>query len=203
MSRVFELWVGAQMSGKTYQVKRRILALAKRPTIASVLVADRLGEYGDCGTVYRSREELGNDCRETLPRVAVCQFGIGVEAYEVLYQLAEYEGHCVLVLDEARQVAPPGAAWRGSPRLERIALAGRHLPNRAGKLCETHLIVALQHPKGLHVTIREQASTVMVGQLHGGNALRWVSEEFGPSVQKRVEQLGEHQWLCAQGKDPR
>jgi hypothetical protein len=203
MNRIFELWIGNQASGKTYQLKNRISDLRGRKLIRSVFVCDRLGEYGDVGPAFANIADFNAQCREYMQKVNVFQLGLNPAAYGRVFELAEIEGDCLVVIDEARAMAPAGSYWQGGEALERIALAGRHLRNCAGELRPTHLVLATQYPRSIHISLREQARTVMVGQLTGENALGWVRGEFGEAALKRVAELGQWQWTCVQGKDPR
>jgi hypothetical protein len=202
-NRIFEVWIGNQASGKTYQLRHRIRALAKRPTIRCVAVLDRLGELGDEGEVFGSMADFHALCRDELPRVAVFQFGVLPAAYAGVFELAEFEGDFCIVIDEARSMAPAGSSWTGSAVLERIALAGRHLRNVAGELRPTHIVCATQYPRSIHISLREQARTIMCGQLTGENALDYVRGEFGAEALARVAGLSQWQWTCVQGRDPR
>jgi len=131
--RIYEVWIGEQSSGKTYQIRRRIGELSARARISSVFVADRLGEYRDLGFVAHSwGEYLAEAAERGIPRVVVFCLGDDPGAYEPLFREAIEVGGVVLVLDEAYSFAPSGSTWRGSPTLKKIVFSGRHLPNAQG-----------------------------------------------------------------------
>lgn len=202
--RIFEFWTGGQASGKTWQLRRRIAELAKRPSIRSVFVCDRLGEYLDCGEVFYKLSDFLT--KEKLPRVCVFNFGIHADLYRPVFKHAIGNGKVVLILDEAYDFAPTGSSWRGADDLLQIVLAGRHLRNWENELCQVHLLVATQYPRQVHHSIWSQAATVCASRLTGDNAADWLRGNFGKAALEKNSLLKEHVFQVLRpenGKIPR
>jgi len=188
--RIFEFWTGGQASGKTWQLRRRIAELSKKPSIRSVFICDRLGEYSDCGTLF---VKFGDYLAcEKIPRVCVFNFGINADLYRPIFREAIGNGNIVLVLDEAYDFAPAGSTWRGADDLLQIVLAGRHLRNYENTLCQVHLLVATQYPRQVHHSIWSQAATVCASKLTGDNAADWLRGNFGKEALLKNQGLGVH-----------
>jgi hypothetical protein len=206
--RIFELWAGEQQSGKTYQLRSRVERLRLKKSVWCVMVLDRLNELGDLAepgaVAYRAFESFRSDVySHGLPAVAVFQLGSSAGAYAPVFGTAREIGSCVLVLDEAREFMPPGAAWRGDRALREIVFAGRHLENAVGEMRSTGLIVATQYPRSVHHDVHEQAETVMCSIVRGENGRGWVRENFGAAALSRVDGLQRQEWTCLRGRDPR
>lgn len=205
--RVFEVWVGEQRSGKTTALRARVRWLARMRSVTSVWVLDRLREWtpGQLGltscVVCRSLADYLKQ-REEIPRVIIWQLGTDVAAYERVLGEAVYLGRIALVVDEAYEWAPAGATWTGSKTLREIVLAGRHLEDGAGELCETHLLIAAQYPRSMHHLMWSQANVVMVGRFSGENTSRWLAQNFGKPTLARCAALPEFGWCAVRGERP-
>jgi hypothetical protein len=190
MKRIFEFWAGAQGSGKTYRLRIRIKELAARPSITSVFVCDRIGEYEDTGQCFRSMSEYFE--RETIPRVCVFSFGLNPELYEPVFREAVEQGNVVICLDEAHEFSPAGATWRGSETLQRAVLAGRHIRNCKNEMCKIHLLMATQYPRQCHHSMWSQAETVYTSKLRGDLSRDWIRGNFGKEAMLHNKLLKDH-----------
>jgi len=201
--RVFELWLGQQRSGKTWALFRRVEALARAVRdVSSVWVLDVTGEWNAFpGLHVRSWADYLKDCRDEIPRVIVFDDAGAWVHWKALLDEAQAQGKICLVMDEVYKWLPPGADLEEPA--ERAVLAGRHLPALDRKLYPLHLITACQYPRSVHHLLREQAATIIVGQLHGELAESWVRGESGKDAWERVSRLKEHEFLVLRGERPK
>ena len=208
MNRIFELWIGAQASGKTYQLRDRALALRERPSIRQVHVIAPPGEWLDLcdspGALDPATADLSEIIREYQGAIVLWDVRPGDQyRLERILEVAIGQGDCALVIDEAWSHCPPGQTWQGSERLLDVILRGRHLETWEGRLRPTHLILATQYPRSISHLVREQANTIMVGRLYGDLSYDWVRGHCGADAAARVRRLGKWQWTAALGRDPR
>jgi hypothetical protein len=206
LDRVYELWIGAQKSGKTTALRARVRWLAHMRSVTSVWVFDRLNEWqpGQLGlkscSVYKHTSDfLRND---EIPRVVIWKLGTEIAPYESVLAEAVRLGDVAIVLDEAYEWAPAGAVWTGSHVLREIVLAGRHLEAVDGELHATHLIVAAQYPKSMHLLLWSQAYTVLVGKFSGEATAEWIRGNFGKTALSECEALGQFRWTAVRGERP-
>lgn len=201
MKRHFIFLAGEQASGKTFQITHAVRWFAARPQVHAVFVCDRLGEYVDEGEVFTSFAQYVQYCIDKpIPRVCVFCFGMDRAPYYQVEQEAIDEGNVCLVIDEAWEFSPSGSSWRGGPALKEIVFAGRHLPNRQGKLCKVHLVVAAQYPRRCHLDMHQQANCVLASSLEGENARDWVKQNFKPGSLERVDKLQQWEWTVLRSK---
>lgn len=208
--RVYELWCAKQRAGKTTAIKCRAVDLARHPSVASVWVLDRLGEWtpGDLPikscVVWRDLSELRRS--DELPRLVIWRRGSDAAAYLSILQEAIAIGDVAIIIDEAYEFAPSGARWTGSDDLQSIVLAGAHLPRRAdGELRPCHLVVACQYPKTIHHLMWSQAYTIMVGASSGENTFEWLRANFSTpdyDAPGAVARLKLYRWECVRGDRP-
>ena len=211
MRRIFELWVGSQRSGKTYQLRRRALALAERPMIRTVHVIAPPGEWLDICDSPGAIDPLLVDLAEWSTQTGILLWDVPLDEHgrgdrrrlDRVLEIAVGVGDCAVVIDEAWSHAPPGQQWRGSGRLLDVIVRGRHLETWGGDLRPTHILMATQYPRSIHHQIREQADTIMIGRLHGDLSHQWVRAHCGSDAERRVRRLGEYQWTAGLGRDPR
>lgn len=202
MKRHFIFLAGEQGSGKTFQIYHGIKWFAAHHYVDSVFVCDRLGEYSVSGEVFNDfAQYVQYTADQPLPRVCVFQLGMTREPYYLVEQEAIDQGNVCLVLDEAWKFSPGGTGtWRGGEALEKIVFAGRHLPNRQGKLCVVHVIAAAQYPRRCHVDMHQQANVVLASRLEGEAARDWVKQNFRPGSLERVDKLREWEWTVLRSK---
>lgn len=208
MRRIFELWIGDQSSGKTYQLRRRLGMLAARTRIRSVHVIAPPGEWVDLtGSSLRpgDRSWMAPPDLPLGEFKAVVGWDVPLERHDQLDRvLADVVlvGDCAVILDEAWAWAPPGS-WTGSSVLRDIIVRGRHLERFDGRLRPTHMVMATQYPRTIHHVLREQAATIMVGSLAGELGGEWVRSVAGRDALRRVQRLGRWEWTAIRGRDPR
>jgi len=202
--RIFELWIGSQKSGKTFALRSRVSALVRSRDVSSVWILDVTGEWsafseGDVVHV-RSWAEYLEKCKDDLPRVVIFdEADLWVGWSELLIQ-AQAQGKIALVLDECYKWLPPTAALEEPA--ERALLAGRHLPALDRRLYPLHILAACQYPRSVHHLLREQAATIIVGQLRGELAESWVRGEAGEGAWIRVSSLKEYEFTIIRGERP-
>jgi hypothetical protein len=204
MNREYTFLCGEQTSGKTYQLRSAIAYYKSKESIHAIFICDRLGEYTDQGTTFYSWEAyLDYTYQHSLPRVCVFRLGESGACYGPVFAEAIEQGNCLVVLDEAYEFAKAGSSWQGDPSLRRIILSGRHLEDINGKMCRTHLLVAAQYPKTCHLTVWQQARTVMCGRISGESARKWVKDGYGNPKLDKVDKLEKWQWCVLQGEKPK
>lgn len=205
--RDFVLLIGAQGSGKTYQLRRAVVWYARQHRVSSVFVCDRVGEFsgleGDVSIVRDGDDWDDVEQLFRLPRVVVFQHGLDGAAYDYVFHEAILEGDCVLVLDEAWEYAPQGARWVGSEHLQQIVLAGRHLANARGELRPTHLIVATQYPRTVYHLIHGQANTVLCSRVEGEATQQWMRANFAEDRVALANAAQDREWVALRGTLPR
>lgn len=209
MNRIFEFWVGAQSSGKTYQLRKRARAVADRPSIRRVVVVAPPGEWSDVADrisladMDRALVDWGGPRRPVLPLV---ELGDPVALERILRVCAAW-GDCAVVLDESAFWIPSSlsteALRQRSPALMRALVRGRHLERSDGMERPLHLIIAAQYPKSVHLLVRDQARTVMVSRPDGDATRDWIRADAGRVAMDRAQSLGDHQWTPIRGRDPR
>ena len=200
MKRVYEIWIGEQTSGKTFQLRNAIKSLSTRKSIDCIFICDRLGEFGDLPRCEIVRDWSDMSRFDELPRIISFQFGPDAEAYNIVFREAIEQGNVCIVLDEGYEFAPGGASWRGAQELKAIMFSGRHLRNIAGKLCPIHLIVAAQYPKSIYHQFWGQANCVMCGVISGENTRNWIKGNFGEVQLKAVDMLNKWEWFPLRGR---
>lgn len=209
MNRVFEYWVGSQASGKTYQLRRRSLALASRASIRRVIVLAPPGEWRDLADPcpLRSMGELLIDAPAPrppiLPSVEVGN-PVGVES---VVRTCGAWGDCAIIMDEAALWIPSQLTVESlrsrSPALFSALVRGRHLARSDGLERPLHLVIAAQYPRSVHHLVTDQARTIMVSRPAGELTQDWIRGNGGRAALMRSLELGEHQWTAIRGRDPR
>ena len=208
--RVYEFWSARQRAGKTTALRSRAVAMARAPSVHSVWVLDRLGEWSpselpiaSC-VIWHDVGEL--DRADEMPRLVIWRLGSAVEPYTAVLRAAIEEGDVCVIMDEAYDFAPSGARFTGTDELRSIVLAGAHLPRRGDReLRPCHLIVAAQYPRSVHHLVWAQAYTVIVGLSSGENTFEWLRANFStPSYDAaaRVSALELYRWECVRGDMP-
>lgn len=203
--RIFELWIGAQRTGKTWALRSRVEVLARARDVSSVWILDVTGEWADYGlngaVHVRSWAGYLEECSEDLPRVIVFDEAAGWVKWNHLLDEAQAQGCVAFVMDEVYKWLPPNAHLDDAP--ERALLAGRHLPALDRKLYPLHLLAACQYPRSVHHLLREQAATICVGQLRGELAESWIKGEAGQEAWDRVSSLPEFTFTTIRGSQPK
>ena len=118
-----------------------------------------------------------------------------------IFQEAIAQGDIALILDEGSLYCP-GPHWSGDPNLKRIVLQGRHLPDLRGRLCPTHLIVAVQYPRLVNHLVWSQAPTILVGAVEGEATRKWIAGNFGDGPLEAVDRLPAYRWHPVRGVKP-
>lgn len=199
--RVFELWIGAQRSGKTFALMARVKALSLSRDVSSVFVLDVTGEWSsfsgrDVAHVSTWAGYL-SETRDDLPLVIIFDDAATWVTWPSLLDEAQAQGKVALVMDEVYKWLPPGGPLEEPA--ERAVLAGRHLPALDRRLYPLHIIAACQYPRSVHHLLREQAATIIVGTIHGELAEGWIRGEAGKETWERVSSLGEHEFTIIKG----
>lgn len=208
--RVYEFWTAKQRAGKTTAIKARAVDLARHPSVHSVWILDRLGEWAPRDLPLASVviwHDLADLARANeMPRLVIWRRGQDAEAYTSILAEAIALGDIAIFIDEAYQFAPSGARWTGTDELQSIVLAGAHLPRRDDReLRPCHLVVAAQYPKSVHHLMWAQAYTIMVGASSGENTFEWLRQNFSTpdyDAPARVAALPLYSWECVRGKRP-
>lgn len=204
-NRILEYWVGAQRSGKTFQLRRLAVARSRRPSIRSAIVVAPPGEWRDLAPVVNP-DELAEIA--PLPELVVADVGTtdATAQLEHVLQTARWWGDCYLVIDEAWRLIPAGptlALEARQPLLLDSIVRGRHLERADGDLRPLHLSAAAQAPHTASHVLRDQAFTIMVGRVAGASAHNWVRSVAGDDGLRRVRALAGLEWTCLRGRDPR
>jgi hypothetical protein len=211
VKRIFELWIGAQKSGKTFALRSRVKVLAKaHRSVSSVWILDVTGEWNPSAFDQAGLDILWVDswaqylseCRDEIPRVIVFSEADRWVSWPALVEEAQGQGRVALVLDECYKWLPPGAASLPESA-ERAILAGRHLPSLDRTLEPLHMIAACQYPRSVHHLLREQAATILVGRMTGELAESWVRGEAGREAWDRVASLPEWTFTVLRGERPK
>jgi hypothetical protein len=209
--RVYEFWTARQRAGKTTAIKCRAVDMALHPSVHSVWVLDRLGEWNPRDLRPVKSVAIWHDLGELrhaseMPRIVVWRCGQDAAAYTSILREAAALGDIVVILDEAYEFAPGGAAWTGTPELRAIVLAGAHLPRKSdGELRPCHLIIAAQYPKSCHHQMWAQSYTIMCGLSAGENTFQWLRSNFSRpdyDAAGRVSSLHLYEWECVRGERP-
>jgi len=205
VNRVFELWVGEQGSGKTYQLRNRVCALARRPSIRSVLVLAPPGEWRDLLPIMPVDNLVNDDGALIRYAIVECELG-SISSLETVLRLARHYGDVAIVIDEAWAWIPAGTVARAKavqPILFDSVVRGRHVERWDRQLRPLHLIAATQLPHTVSHVVRDNAFTIMMGQTQAMDALTWVRGKAGVDAQRRVEKLQRYEWTAIRGRDPR
>jgi hypothetical protein len=207
---VYEFWTARQRAGKTFALRARAVDLARHPSVLSVWILDRLGEWyphelplascvvcSDLPALLRASE---------MPRCVIFRLGQDPHAYTSILKAAADLGDVCVVIDEAYDFAPSGARFTGSDELRAIVLAGAHLPRAEdGEMRPVHLLVAAQYPKSVHHLLWSQAYTVIVGVSSGDNTFEWLRSNFSTpdyDAVVAVASLPLYSWECVRGEMP-
>jgi len=204
-NRIFQLWIGEQSSGKTYQLKNILRKAAKTKSIDCVFVCDRTHEMidlGDSAIIVKSCAGYLSASVDEMPRIVVAQCGTDPEAYSWVFHAAVRQGNCMVALDEAYSFCPAGPVFRGDETLRDIIYSGRHLKNAEGEVCVTHLVVAAQYPMTMNLSMHQQAPTIMCGTVSGNNIRRWIRDTFGDESWERVKKLRKWEFTPLKGRRP-
>lgn len=206
-SRIFELWIARQKTGKTTALRSRVRALYHDRGIRSTWVLDTLGEWPGAldlvDVTAVTPESYDQVTAAGLPRVMIWRVDPDDhDTLEWIWQEAIAQGDVALVLDEGYLYAP-GPHWRASVLLKRIVLQGRHLPDMRRELRPTHLIISAQYPRTLHLLVWSQADTILVGQIEGRATLQWCADNFAePAQLETIRELRPFQWIALRGSRP-
>ena len=203
--RIFELWIGAQRTGKTWALRSRVEVLARSEAVSSVWVLDVTGEWADYGLNGAAHVSCWPDylkeCKDDLPRVIIFDNASEWVFWKTLLEEAQGQGCVCFIMDEVYKWLPPNAHLDDAP--EKALLAGRHLPALDRRLYPLHILTACQYPRSVHHLLREQAATIIVGQLRGELAESWVKGEAGSEAWDRVSNLPEFTFTTIRGERPR
>ena len=204
-NRILEYWVGAQRSGKTYQLRSLAARRARRASIRSVIVVAPPGEWRDMAPIMSPRDLA--ECYP-LPQIACVDVGTADATGELegVLATARWWGDCYLVIDEAWRTIPAGptlALESRQPLMLDSIVRGRHLERADGELRPLHLSAAAQAPHTASHVLRDQAYVIMAGRLHGSSAHGWIRSVAGDEGVRRVQRLGDLEWTSLRGRDPR
>lgn len=207
--RIFELWIGAQKSGKTYALRSRVRALAKSRDVSSVWIMDVTGEWDPSLFDPAGLDVLWIDswgaylemAIDDLPRVIVFREADQWVTWNSLVTEAQAQGRIAIVMDEVYKWLPPNASLPESA--ERAILAGRHLPNLDRQLEPLHMIAACQYPRSVNHLLREQAATILVGKMTGELAESWIRGEAGKEAWEKVSNIPEWHFYVLRGTRPK
>lgn len=194
--RLFCAYVGAQGTGKTYQLGERILDLRSDEAVTSVFVLDRLREFSEpTARPVSSRAEylrMIEKCDGTIPRAVSFQLGLENDDYQWVLDEAIELGDVAIVIDEAYSFLPSGQPikepWKS------IVFAGRHLDTADGRSRPCHLVLATQYPRTVHAEVWSQANEVWCSRLVGDRARFWIRDYYGTDEADAVAELAPREW---------
>jgi hypothetical protein len=211
VNRIFEVWWGQQATGKTYQLRRRATALSQRPSIRRVIVCAPVGEWRDIADLVSvsDLDYATQDYHAPRPPVVVSDLDLADHAgLERVARKLTQVGDCAWILDEAALWLPSN--WTVEtlrtrmPKVFAVLVRGRHIERLVDyQERPTHLIVAAQYAKSVHLIAREQAAVVMVSRPSGAAASDYIRDEAGPEALAGARALSQYQWTAIRGRDPR
>jgi len=206
LNRTYEIWIGGQASGKTYNLRKRAIYLSRLRSIQGVFICDRLNEYQpkDMPGARRYRAFADYLMDDELPRIAIFQLDANALEYIPVFREAINQGDIALVLDEAYSFAPSGGGrFSGCEELQSIVYSGRHLLNVENELRPTHLLVGVQYPKTIYHGIWQQSRTILASKLAGKANKNWVVDNFGDNDWITNQRLQQYQFKALRGNLPK
>ncbi len=155
------LYLGAVACGKTTLIKSHLESIRRESVREAdpplIFVYDHTGEWDLTGSrVYTTTDEWWRE-------PALCSVFRGGSGPRDVAQLAIDTGWSLYIDDEVDQICHDGK-WIGNP-LREIIRRGRHIPNRAGVMCEVGALVATQRPAGIPGDLTGLFERVYVGRL--------------------------------------
>jgi len=218
LKTVCEMYCAPRASGKTTRLIERAWYLSSRGSVRGAIYFDCVNDplFERLSAARRLEEDVLRVSSSPSsivhwarahgrhPRITVARVADDMASFDFLVKWSTRQGDMVLVVDEAHNWLP--ARGPRSDELARVVRMGRHLPTADGGSAPTHLVMASQRPKDLHVVARDNVSTVVCGRVRGESNRSWVRDEYGSEALAAVEDAAPFTWTVlepAGGELPR
>lgn len=183
---------GAQGSGKSYLIRHGILPLATQSRIVFIDMKEQSDKvwrgFGkEVDVLPPSFFGTGNEEYPYAWRVVVNPATAKKQLRQLFAQLTG-EGHCVIVMDETREITEREQLGLGSD-VEKLITKTRSLG--------TSVILGAQSSAWAVSALKDQPAVMFIGKTSGQESARALAKLAGPGapVVPTIQKLREHQWL--------